>query len=175
MNETLSRLLPLLIPLLFLALVMRRAARGRKLRVERLWIMPSIALAAGIAVIAMNPALGAAAIAIQAAALALGCALGWYRGAFTRLSVDSITHEVTSKASMAGVILVLAAFFVRYAARAFLGQEGSALHLNAALITDAFLLFAIGVIVVQRIEIWLRCTRLLAQARADKAASEPGL
>ena len=61
---------------------------------------------------------------------------------------------------------------MRYAARALLGQQGSTLHLNAALITDAFLLFAIGMIVVQRIEIWLRCTRLLAQARADKAAIE---
>jgi hypothetical protein len=172
MNESLARLLPLLIPLVFLALVMRRAARGRKLRVERLWIMPSIALVAGIAVIAMNPAIGAISVTIQATALLLGGALGWYRGAFTRLSVDAVTHEVTSKASAAGIILVLAAFFVRYATRAFLGQEGSALHLNAALITDAFLLFAIGMIVVQRIEIWLRCTRLLAQARADKAASE---
>lgn len=170
MNQALAQLLPLLIPLAVMALVMRRAVRGRKLRVERLWIMPTIAVIAGIVVIAMRPALGAVSIAIQGAALLLGCALGWYRGAFTRLSVDAVSHEVTSKASAAGIILVLAAFFVRYAARTFIGEEGGTLHLNAALITDAFLLFAIGVIVMQRIEIWLRCSRLLAEARAARPA-----
>jgi membrane protein CcdC involved in cytochrome C biogenesis len=171
MNETVVRLLPLIIPLAVMALFMRRAVRGRKVRVERLWIMPAIAVLAGGAVIAMQPPLSPLALGIQLFAMVLGSALGWYRGAFTRLSVDAETHEVTSKASAAGIILVLVAFFVRYATRSFMGQQGSALHLNAGLITDAFVLFAIGMIVVQRLEMWLRCRRLLAKARADKAAN----
>jgi hypothetical protein len=46
------------------------------------------------------------------------------------------------------------------------------LHLNALLITDSFVVFAIGMILVQQLEIWLRCRRLLAEARAAKAAAD---
>jgi hypothetical protein len=169
MSNFLPQILPLLIPLVVLALILRRSARGRKLRVERLWIVPLVALVGGLAVVILQPATGAFALAIQAAALALGGVVGWWRGAFTRLTVDPQTHKVTSKASTAGIVLVMAAFLVRYAARFFLREESNSLHLTAALITDAFLLFAVGVITMQRLEIWLRCSKLLAEARAAKS------
>lgn len=171
MNETLARLLPLLIPLVVIALVMRRAARGRKVRVERLWIAPAIALIGAGVLLYFQPPTDGLSLAVYAGVIVLGGALGWYRGAFTRLSVDAETHEVTSKASAAGVALILGAFVVRSGVREFMGEQSSALHVSAALITDAFVLFAVAMVIVQRVEIWLRCERLLKQARADKAVA----
>jgi membrane protein CcdC involved in cytochrome C biogenesis len=170
MNETLARLLPLLIPLLVIAVVMRRAVRGRKVRVERLWIAPAIALIGAGVLLYFQPPTDALSLAVYAGVIALGGALGWYRGAFTRLSVDAETHEVTSKASAAGIALILGAFVIRSGVRAFMGESASDLHVSAALVTDAFVLFAVAMVIVQRVEIWLRCERLLKQARADKAA-----
>jgi membrane protein CcdC involved in cytochrome C biogenesis len=170
MNEILARLLPLMIPLVVIALVMRRAVRGRKVRVERLWIAPSIALIGAGVLLYFQPPTDTLSQAVYAGVIVVGGALGWYRGAFTRLSVDAETHEVTSKASAAGVALILGAFVIRSGVRAFMGEQSSALHVSAALVTDAFVLFAVAMVIVQRVEIWLRCTRLLKKAGADKAA-----
>jgi hypothetical protein len=68
------------------------------------------------------------------------------------------------------VALILGAFAVRSGVRALMGENASTLHVSAALVTDAFVLFAVAMVIVQRVEIYLRCTRLLKQARADKAA-----
>ena len=134
------------------------------------WIAPALALIGAGILLYFEPAPDLFGVAIQAAAAVLGGALGWYRGAFTRLSVDAQTHEVTSKASAAGVALILGAFAVRSGVRAFMGENASTLHVSAALVTDAFVLFAVAMVIVQRLEIYLRCTRLLKQARADRAA-----
>ncbi len=102
--------------------------------------------------------------------LAVGAGLGWYRGKMLTITVDPVTHEVNNRASPAALIFILVLFAVRYGLRYVL-SETSAWHINAALITDGFLVFAFGLFGVQRLEMYLRGSKLLAEARAAKAAA----
>ena len=108
---------------------------------------------------------------LYAAALADGAAVGWYRARLTQISVDPATHEITSKGTVAGMILVLSVFAIRYGLRYFLTTpEGAgALSLGATRVADALILFAVGMMIVQRIEMGLRARRLLNEAKAANA------
>lgn len=156
-----------LIPLVVIALVILRNARARRLKVERLWISPTILLIlTAVAFSQQTHFPGPAMIALDVAMLAAGAALGWWRGRFTRISVNPETHALTSQASPVGMLLILAIFAVRYLLRTYATQSASLLHVSAIEVTDAFMLLAVGLVCAQRLEIALRATRLLAEARA---------
>lgn len=158
---------PLVLVILFFR--MRGLTRGRRLRLELLWVTPAILLVAtGLAMWQAPPS--PTGWAWMAAVLVIGGALGWYRGKMMTITVDPVTHEVNNRASPAAVIFILALFAIRYALR-FELTANSGWHINAALITDGFLVFALGMFGVQRLEMWLRGSKLLAEARAAKAAS----
>ena len=53
--------------------------------------------------------------------------------------------------------------------RAALRAEGSRLHLDAFLVTDVLLAFALGLFAMTRLEMYLRGKRLLAQAGSPVA------
>ncbi len=155
---------------LVLALIvyrLRNGAREKALRIERLWIIPALLLTAGGLAIQQTPIAGLGWLWLLPI-FALGAALGYWRGRFTLVTVDPETHALTSRTSAAGLYLIVAVLAVRLGLRAFLTAEAPALHLNVALITDAFLVFAVGLIAAQRLEIWIRARRLLAEARAAK-------
>lgn len=157
---------PFLIGLVAMGIIMLRNARGRKLRVERLWLYPSIMIAGVLTLIAADPPVEPLVIAALVAITALGAGIGWYRGKLTRIELNPETHELTSRASPVAMALILILFLVRYGLRSWLtGPEASLLHLGAARITDGFLLFTVGIVVTQRIEIWLRCRKMLAEAK----------
>lgn len=169
MDPVVGHGLPYIIPLLIVLLVVRRNLRGRKIRTERLWLYPAILIAGAIAVMsAERPPPPIAALAM-AAALVLGGVVGWYRGRLTRITLNPETHELTSQASTAGMILIAVVFVIRYGLKLLVTPGQTALpasvHLNATLITDVLMLFAVGLMSVQRVEMWLRCRRLLAEAR----------
>ena len=147
---------------------LRNGAREKALRIERLWIIPALLLIAGGLAIWQTPIAGLGWLWLLPV-FGVGAALGYWRGRFTQVTVNPETHALTSRNSAAGIYLILAVLAVRIILRVYLTAEASALHLNVALITDAFLVFAIGLIAVQRLEIWLRARRLLAEARAAKA------
>lgn len=156
----------LIIPVVVIALVILRNARARKLKVERLWLSPAIVMVLTIAAFASNPPPGPLGLAVDVAAVGLGALLGWWRGRASRFTVDPATHEVTSRVSPAGMLLILGIFGLRYLLRLFLGDGASALHLTAAEITDSFLLLAVGVVSAQRLEWWIRARRMIAEAKA---------
>jgi hypothetical protein len=163
----------LLIPLAVIALVLIRNARARNLRVERLWLSPALILAVTALAFAHQRLPGPAMIALNLAALATGVLLGWWRGRFTRISVDPATHNLTSQASPVGMLLILLIFAVRMGLRGYAAQNAGALHVPAAEVTDAFLLLAVGVVCAQRLEMALRATRLLSAARESRARQNP--
>lgn len=160
---------PLVVALIIYRL--RNGAREKALRVERLWIPPALLLVAGGLAIQQTPIAGLGWLWLIPIFIA-GAALGYWRGRFTLVTVNPETHALTSRTSAAGLYLIVAILALRLGLRAFLTAEASTLHLNVALITDAFLLFAVGLIAAQRVEIWIRARRLLAQARAAKAAAQ---
>jgi hypothetical protein len=156
-----------LVPLIAVALIVLRNARERKLKVERLWVAPlAFLVLIGLAFAQQAPP-GPAMLAIDLLALGLGAVAGWWRGRLTRIAVDPATHALTSKTSPVGMLLILALFVVRYALRAFGSQTAGLLHVSAAAVTDALTLLAVGVVCAQRLEIALRATRMLNEARAS--------
>lgn len=158
-----------LIPLLAVAMIVLRNARERRLKVEQLWVSPLLFLALTGLMFANQPPPSPGLIALDVAALALGALGGWWRGRLTRITVDPATHALTSKTSPVGMLLILAIFGLRYALRSFGAQTAGMLHVSALAITDALMLLAVGIVCTQRLEIALRATRLLNQARGGEA------
>jgi hypothetical protein len=158
------------IMLLVVFLRMRRMSQHRALRVEWLWVTPVILLIIAGLVMSQSPLAGMDWLWLVPAFL-IGGGIGFWRGRLTTVTVDPETHALTSKASPAALYLLVAVLAERIGLRYLLAAEASTLHVNAALITDTFLVFAVGVVAVQRTEVWIRARKLLAEARAAKAAT----
>jgi hypothetical protein len=176
MDPMTAQVLPYLVPLLILVLVLRRNLRSRSLRMERLWVYPAILILAAAGVMRGGPAPGPIALAGFVVALVVGGAIGWYRGRLTQITIDPKTHEFTSRASIAGTILIGVVFAARYGVRMAL-QSGGQLtwplgsRLDVVGVTDGLMLFLVGMMTVQRLEMYLRCQKLLNEARANGAAA----
>jgi len=169
--QLVAGLVPLAIVVLVLVL---RNSRPRPLNIERLWIRPAIVLILmGVALAATAPPLDPLNIGILAAALAIGCGLGWLRGRSMRIDVHPETHALTARASPLGLILIFGLLLVRYALRGAAYESASFLHLSVLAIADAFMLLAVGMLSVQGLEMWLRARRLLAEAQAAKTGPQP--
>ncbi|HEY8004750.1 MAG TPA: hypothetical protein VIE16_11010 [Phenylobacterium sp.] len=158
------------IPLIAIALVILRNSRARRLRVETLWIMPVVILALVALSFSQQGAPSPAWLAIDIAALAVGALLGWWRARFTHITVDPATHQLTSRASPIGMLVILAIFALRYAVRMYAAQGASSIGVSAIAIADALLIVTVGLVCAQRLELALRATRLLDEARANPPA-----
>ncbi len=148
----------ILIPLFIL-----RGVRPRKLNIKRMWIAPSLLLFfALLAVLVQRPqSLGGTILCVAAAAL--GCSMGWLRGRFMTINHDPETGELTSKASAMAMLVILGIGGLRYILRTYLGQGAGLIHASVIDITDAFLLMAVGLLCTQRLEMWLRARKLMAE------------
>jgi len=157
-----SYVIPIVVLLLVMTLRMRRMGRMRPLKLEQLWIVPALYLVVVAGLFAQHPPTLVGWLA-AVAAFAIGGALGWQRGKFMEIHVDPETHALNQKASMAGMLFLVALIAVRFAVRA----AGGGLHVNAAMLIDMLAAFALGMFAMQRLEMYLRAKRLLAEARGD--------
>lgn len=158
-------LLPLGIVVVVLLLRIRRMNTMRRLRLDTLWILPAIYTAvAGVMYVWLPPqGLGWIACVV---ALAIGLALGWQRGRLMQIAVDPETHQLNHRASPAAMLFIVGLIGIRTALREAMAHGGAMmLHLNAATVVDALLALGWGVIVAQRVEMYLRARRLLDRAR----------
>jgi hypothetical protein len=155
-----------LIPMIVIGLLILRNARSRRLRVETLWISPVVLLAIVVLAFSQQRPPGAASLELDAAALIVGGLLGWWRGRFTNIRVDPATNALVSQTSPIGMLLILAIFALRYGLRSYAAANAVTLNLPLTDLTDAFLLLAVGLVCVQRLEMALRASRLLREARA---------
>ena len=155
------------IPLVVLAVVFFRNARERRLKIERLWIMPTILLAVAAVTLASQKPPSLLMVGAYALALALGALAGWWRGRLTNITINPDTHELTSKASMFGMLLILGLIVLRRGAGTYAASHAAALHVSALEVTDILLLLAVGLVCAHRLEIALRATRMLEAARAQ--------
>jgi hypothetical protein len=163
-------LLPYLIPIAFIAIAILRNARARNLRIERLWIAPLFIAAAVALSFSQQHMPSPLFVGVDFAALVVGAALGWWRGRLTNITVNPETHALTSQTSPVGMLLILVIFALRYGIRIYAQQNASTLHASVNDVADAFLLLAVGVVCAQRLEIALRATRLLNEARSVNPA-----
>jgi membrane protein CcdC involved in cytochrome C biogenesis len=154
------------IPLIaVVAIIALRSRAPRRLRPELLWIFPAIfsLLGASYFVFAYRPASLVEGLEILAAAVA-GAAFGWWRGKLTRIEVHPETHDVSAQMSPIGVVIVLLVFGGRSALRYVAPPE------LAGAINGGLLAFALCMLIAARVEMWLRASRLLAEAKSSKAA-----
>ncbi len=160
-----------LIPALLIGIVLffrfRAMGKARPLRLERLWVVPALYLALAASLFVQMPPhrLGWLWAALS---LAAGAALGWQRGRTMRITVDPETHSLNQASSPLALLFIVALILIRSAIRAGAGLEGAAWHLDAALITDCLVALALGLLSAQRLEMYLRGARLLAEARAGR-------
>jgi hypothetical protein len=159
------QLIPIAIIVVVLALRMRRLTRERPLKIERLWIVPALyVVIAGITFWNLPPSPTTLAVAV--AALLAGAALGWQRGRMMHIKVDPETHEISQRGSLAAMAFIIALVLIRSLVRNAdsLGLPG--VHFDVMAMTDVLIAFALGMLTMQRVEMFLRGRRLLAEARA---------
>ncbi len=158
-----------LLVVVVLAWRLRRMSQTHPLRIELLWVTPALFIALGCATILPQPPDGIG-WAYVAAGAVVGGGFGWWRGKLMRITVDPATHALTTRASPAGMIFIVAIILGRFALRGMALGQASSLHLSINLIADLFMSFAVGLMVIQRVEMVLRARRLLGVARAAPAA-----
>lgn len=160
---------PLIALVIMLPIILLRNRAPRTLRPKWMWVTPAIIVPLmGLALwgTSLEPGadhtpFDAIAWAILALGLLLGCAAGWWRGKMTTIERHA-DGTLKAQASPLGVILIIGLFLGRSTLRSVLEPHAAAWHLNALAVADAFLLFVVGMIVVQRIEMFIRARRVLA-------------
>lgn len=168
-----GRLAPLIGLGVFAAVMIFRFSKARKarpLKLEWMWVLPAFLMLATGALLWQMPPRGLEWLWLVLAS-AIGGAVGWQRGRMMQITVDPQSHALNQQASPAALMLLVALVAVRYALHEGLSAEAQAWHLSAAFLTDVFVVFAMALLTVARLEMFLRARRLLAHARAP---SSPG-
>ncbi|HEY1071694.1 CcdC protein domain-containing protein [Brevundimonas sp.] len=147
-----------------LIVILLRNRRKRTLRPHLLWIVPllvTVAIVFGLWANTQHPHFGPFAWMAFVVALALGGVAGWQRGKTITIEKEP-DGSLKAQASPLGLILVIGLFAARAGLREVMQTNAAAWHLDAVVVTDAFMLFAVGMIVTQRIELYIRARRVLA-------------
>ena len=142
----------------------------RPLDMGRLWIGPLLYIGLGALVIAAQPPQGLEWLWLIAGA-AIGGMLGWWRGKTIEIIVHPGLGTLSARTSSAGAVFLIGLIALRYGLRYLLVGEAGALHLTVKVVTSLLLAFALGLMVMQRVEMTLRANRLLTEATA---AAGPG-
>jgi len=164
-----------LVPLAVVGLVIiLRNSRPRRLKIERLWLYPAIYLVLlATTLAAAPPPVTPLSIGLLVGGFLIGAALGWQRGRLTNIHIHPETHDLTSRASPIGLLFIFAILVLRYAARDFLASDAGGLHLPIVAIGDAFIVLAVAMLSVQRLELWMRASKMLAEAKAGAGPPSP--
>jgi len=157
-----------LVPLavVFVVIILRNS-RARALKIERLWVAPAIYLAMLVAALyAEPPPVTPLSIGILVASFLIGAAIGWQRGRFVQVHIHPETGELSSRASPIGLIFIFGILAVRILGRNFLATHAGELHLPVIAVTDGFFVLAVAMLSVQRLEVWMRASKMLAEAKS---------
>ena len=156
------------------AVVLLRNSRPRRLRIETLWVLPTLyVVLLGSALAAAPPPITPVAIGLLIAAFAIGAAIGWQRGRLMQIHIHPETHDMTSRASPIGILFILGVLVLRYAARDLLAGNAAMLHVPVIAIGDAFSVLAVAMLATQRIEVWRRASHMLAEAGGSTGPPPP--
>lgn len=165
-----------------LVIILLRNQKPRPLRIQYMWIAPVlVALGIGFGLWGMSQAPGASHAAfgidawgILAGGLILGAAAGYQRGRMTTIERAS-DGSLQAQASRIGIILIVGLIATRSLLRPWLETHAGAWHLNALAIQDAFLLFAAAMVIVQRVEMFIRARRIMAGKPDDHVEAAPAV
>lgn len=157
--------IPYLIMAVALIFMIRRNLRSRRIKAETLWVFPVLLVLIAGVTIAQSPPRDAIGIVVLVLVAIAGAVAGWYRGKFTIITLDETTGVLTGKGSVVGLMLILLLYVGRYAvvawARSHPDHSGT-----AVLAADAAMVLGFATLIVSRLEMWLRCRRLMAARTA---------
>ncbi|GAC1583727.1 MAG: hypothetical protein NVS3B28_03680 [Candidatus Velthaea sp.] len=148
----------LLVALFVLALIIRRTLTTQTVRVWALVVVPLLIAFVALTVISATPpssVLGVAAIVLAAIA---GAALGYARGIHSKVELGPKPGTLIVQGNVLLVLILVAAFAVRYAVRSYVGAAGPA----GILVSDAFIVFAAASVGVARAMLFFTWRRLVA-------------
>jgi len=173
-----EQLIPLIVIAVVLPLVLLRNRRPRTLRPRWMWVVPTIVVVMiGFGLWGMtytDPAhtpFRPLDWAILAAGLILGAAAGWWRGRMVVIHKDP-DGTLKAQASPLGLILIVVLLLGRQGLRALLEPHAADWGLNVLAVQDAFMLLAVGLVVAQRIEMYIRARRILAGQTDDHVVAD---
>lgn len=154
-----------LIMVLVLVLAVRRTLRSRTIRAETLWVFPALLVGIAAVTIAQSPPHDPPGIGVLVLATLAGAAAGWQRGRLTRITMDADTGVLTGQGSVWGVSLILVLLVARYAVIAW--AHGHPSHSGWPVVAaDAALLFGYATLIVSRLEMFVRCRKLMTERAA---------
>jgi hypothetical protein len=157
-----------------LVVIVARNSRPRRLRIERLWILPAIYLIGIVAaLVAAPPPVTPVCIGLLVLGLLIGAGLGWQRARFMQIHIHPETHDLSSRASPIGIIFIFAVLLLRFGAGSFLRAHPEVLDVPVIAIGDALAVLAVSMLAVQRLEVWRRASQMLAEARGGIGAPPP--
>lgn len=159
--------IPIIVAVGVVALVLLKNRAPRTLHPERLWIVPAFVLpliGLGLWGSQYNPAVGPSHMgpadwAIVAVGLALGAVVGWQRGRTVTIQ-RTADGTLKAQASPLGLVLIVALLATRSTLRPWLEGHATDWGLSVLAFEYAFLLFAAGLIVAQRIEMYIRAKHI---------------
>ena len=157
-----ATVLPVVAPAVALAMILWRNRRPRTLHLSRIWMIPALVvglIGMGLYFTPHDP-FGPAAYAGFAAAALLGAAAGYWRGRSVRITAEA-DGRLTAQATPWGLVFIVVLLGARRLLAAFAPEAGASWGIDAAVITDALLIFAMALVVSQRAEMWIRARRLL--------------
>jgi hypothetical protein len=156
----------------------------RKVKPNRLFIMPLLLALAAFFTLKQSPAPDLTWLLIFAAASLLGMGVGYLNGRHREFILDAETGEIMSRATPIGTIIFAALFAVRFglklafpqlnAGQAF-GPYAAAAHPAASVIgwTEAGLVFSTAMILAAAVTTWFRTRHLVEQRRARQVQTPP--
>lgn len=167
-----KELIPYLVPLLVVALIIRRSGRSRRVNLARMWVAPAIFALMTFGALAAEPLPSLAVVTAFAASALAGGGLGYLRALHQELSIDPQTGTISSKATAIGTLLVLGLFVLRFGLKLAFPQLQAHGHAGAqvAAAANGLLIFTVTMLVVQSVLIWSRAQPLLA-AHAERSMS----
>jgi membrane protein CcdC involved in cytochrome C biogenesis len=141
---------------------MRRIGQVRPLKLGALLVVPAIYFIVSVLMfVALPPTVPV--LLASVATLGIGSALGWQRGKMMHIDVDPATQTLNQRASPAAMVFLIILVLIRMALRQLLGHAGA---VSPAMLADPLIAFALGMLTLQRAEMYVRAKRLLKQARS---------
>jgi hypothetical protein len=157
--------IPYLVMAVALIFMIRRNLSSRRIQASTLWVFPVLLVViAGLSIV-QSPPRDTFGVAVVTAAALAGAVAGWYRGKLTNITLDPETGALTGKGSVIGLAIILGLYIARYAivtwAKTHPDHAGT-----AVIVADSALLFGFATLIVSRLEMWVRCRKLMAGAAA---------
>jgi hypothetical protein len=151
--------------------ILLRNRQKRTLRPELMWILPTLfgaLIAFGLWGMRQAPGAdltpyGLADWGLLAGCAVLGALAGFWRGSMVTIERDA-EGVLKAQASPLGIILIIVLLAVRSFARPWLEGHAESFGLHIVAVEQGFLLLAGGLIIAQRVEMFIRARRIMAGA-----------